>query len=463
MWLYVPTTSLPCVPALVGSSWESESPSPERAASLTSKGKPMQPRTLLRAWKTGTYIRRLSGLTLAPSILNHGAASFIASLRETLASQTAWPDEDLEPMTIDGLSTRLSASSIACGLIVSSGKTSRGMRTANSQPSSRHWKGWATALRQEYSVRRKSVQVTAESGFSSWPTARAEDSESSGMRHSRGVADTLTAVTQLWPTPMAGTPAQNGNNAAGNSDFSRKAMELASGLWPTPRTITGGAESAERKKDLGRLESGGSDLQAEALTWLTPTTSEGNGIRKPDGKRSVGLNTQAEKWPTPDAGLHGGSNRSASPGAAVRPNLSKASEQWPTPAARDHKGANGADHLENGTGRLHLDQLPNFVSHCLPPDHPTRSGPTSSDERRTLNPLFVEWLMGWPLNWTLADPRSTSEYPRPPSTSTALSDGALTGSGQQETGLSLWLLRMRGSLSTLLCELSETRSSGTLF
>lgn len=36
---------------------------------------------------------------------------------------------------------------------------------------------------------------------------------------------------------------------------------------------------------------------------------------------------------------------------------------WPTPATRDYKGANGPDHLENGTGRLHLDQLPNFVAH----------------------------------------------------------------------------------------------------
>ena len=47
-------------------------------------------------------------------------------------------------------------------------------------------------------------------------------------------------------------------------------------------------------------------------------------------------------------------------------------EKWPTPATRDHKGANGADHLENGTGRRHLDQLPNFVEHVW-------STPRSSD------------------------------------------------------------------------------------
>jgi hypothetical protein len=46
---------------------------------------------------------------------------------------------------------------------------------------------------------------------------------------------------------MAGTPAQNGNNAAGNNDSSRKTVALAgwptqanlSG-WPTPNTPSGG-------------------------------------------------------------------------------------------------------------------------------------------------------------------------------------------------------------------------------
>jgi len=41
-----------------------------------------------------------------------------------------------------------------------------------------------------------------------------------------------------WPTPMAGTPAQNGNNEAGNNDSSRKTVELAS--WPTPNCPNGG-------------------------------------------------------------------------------------------------------------------------------------------------------------------------------------------------------------------------------
>jgi hypothetical protein len=52
--------------------------------------------------------------------------------------------------------------------------------------------------------------------------------------------------------------------------------DKGSGGWPTPRTITGGAESAERKQQLGRSESGGGDLQAaaQAAGWGTLTSRD---------------------------------------------------------------------------------------------------------------------------------------------------------------------------------------------
>lgn len=58
-----------------------------------------------------------------------------------------------------------------------------------------------------------------------------------------------------------------------------------------------------------------------------------------------------------------------------------------------------------------------------PQDQATPDGPQSSPERRSLNPLFVEWLMGWPIGWTASEPA--------------------------ETAFSHWLLQMRGALLTL--------------
>jgi hypothetical protein len=130
---------------------------------------------------------------------------------------------------------------------------------------------------------------------------------------------------------------------------------------------------------------------------------------------------------------------------------------WPTPAARDWKGSNGPEHLQNGSGRLHMDQLPNFVEHLwptptslsygeshqpgnsksmnetmrlasfLPAPEASTSGEPSSPERRSLNPLFVEWLMGWPPKWVRV----------------------LTNSGCSATELSRFKQHMRSALLSL--------------
>jgi len=55
-------------------------------------------------------------------------------------------------------------------------------------------------------------------------------------------------------------------------------------------------------------------------------------------------------------------------------------------------------------------------------------GGISSTDRRSLNPLFVEWLMGWPPGWTLL---------------------AWTDFACSATELSLWKRRMRSALSQL--------------
>lgn len=89
-----------------------------------------------------------------------------------------------------------------------------------------------------------------------------------------------------WPTPMAGTPAQNGNNAAGNNDSSRKTVELVSG-WPTPKvTDTNGAGNSTNRQ-------GGMALHTAAQTsgWPTPRArddhTEGQGQHSPSLPRAV--------------------------------------------------------------------------------------------------------------------------------------------------------------------------------
>ena len=77
---------------------------------------------------------------------------------------------------------------------------------------------------------------------------------------------------------------------------------------------------------------------------------------------------------------------------SVRPTNGIGSGLWPTPAARDYKGANGFETTQRKIGegkRAQMGQLPNAVQQEL-----------GRSIGGTLNPMWVEWLMGWPLGWT---------------------------------------------------------------
>ena len=98
-------------------------------------------------------------------------------------------------------------------------------------------------------------------------------------------------------------------------------------------------------------------------------------------------------WPTPTAN-ESGRNRSASPGAQIRPSLGMmaAKDMWPMPGTRDRSR-----------------------------DAPNRKGPSlgvavrgRSTTTGQLNPTWVEWLMGFPPGWTdLEDSETLSSHKSP--------------------------------------------------
>jgi hypothetical protein len=144
-------------------------------------------------------------------------------------------------------------------------------------PQARDVKG-APASQETFDKNENARPLNEVARLTAWPTPRAEDAESAGMRHSRGVADTMTAVASLaaWPTPMAGTPPQNGNSGAGNTDSGRITVALAS--WPTPNTMEGGqsSRSGDRKGEpligglIRGLESNGCNAATARRGQLNP-------------------------------------------------------------------------------------------------------------------------------------------------------------------------------------------------
>lgn len=357
MWLYVPTTCSPSVPASAGSSsaLPSLSDCGERLheASATWRGKPQPPQVWSRRWKQGGFIRHLSGVTLPPSTLDHGVASFISSLRAIPAKTTASPESAPVPMESDFLPPRSSALPMSAGLILSSARTSRGMLPSSYAPSSRHWSDWATALRQEYSVRPKPATPCAASDCSSWPSAKVATGGYEVQRDGSTVL-TLQGAAVMWMAPRAG------ENEETAESFEARRMRM------TP---------AERMGVNGTLS-------IQVQQWSSPKASdpEKAGPNMRGSKGDVPLPGQAATWAGPAAQNHKGSSEGSSEGSITRAD-----------------GKSREDILSY--------QAEQFFHPPSSPDRPIAGGSTSSTDspssnqpsvKRKLNPIFVEALMRWP-------------------------------------------------------------------
>jgi len=154
--------------------------------------------------------------------------------------------------------------------------------------------------------------------------------------------------------------------------------------WPTPRTPTGGPESGERKKELGRTESGGGDLQAVALmaSWPTPRSEDGesSGMRHSRGVADT-LTAMAS---------------------------------WSTPSSRDWKDTPGMSKTginPDGSKRTRLDQLPRQAQLMVSGGGQVGS-PAETGKYGQLNPAHSRWLMGLPPEWCDCAVTAMASLPR---------------------------------------------------
>ncbi|MFM9829389.1 MAG: hypothetical protein ACKVOB_11695 [Sphingomonas sp.] len=207
-------------------------------------------------------------------------------------------------------------------------------------------------------------------------------------------------------------------------------LEEVAQHWATPRTITGGANSQREARGAG-----GPDLQEQVEHWSTPRASDGEkgGPNMAFGAGGTPLPTQAAHWPTPMAGSVGTDSYNAAGNSDFSRRVLELTENWPTPLT--------ADDGRKVTARSAQTQLC-IVAESWPephsrPDHPTPAGQKSSPQRRRLNPLFVEWLMGWPEGLSGFDTAATASCHSP-----ALSPGCGC--------MDCWLNRQRELLADLL-------------
>lgn len=385
MWLYIPpSTCSESAQASADLSWDSNSLTAISArlseASATWRGKQLAPQAWSRQWKRGGFIRRLSGATLEISTAQRSVDSWISSLREIRARETAWPESGSANSTTDGCSTAPSTSSTRRGLLVSSAKTCRGTRTDSLPLPSRHWSDWAAALRSEYSARPKLAIPCAGSDCSSWPSAKVS---SGGWERDRNgnVYPTLEGAAQDWRSP---------------SDVSKR----------------GGSQPPEKRAAGGHTI----NLEDQAEHWATPQardhfpahSEEYIAAKKAQGHGMRNLNDEAANWMSPKASdpEKAGPNMRGSKGDLPLP---AQAANWAGPAAQNHKGSSqGSITRQDGKSRADIlsYQAEQFFHPPSSPAHPTvAAGALCSTDtpntnqpsvKRKLNPIFVEALMRWP-------------------------------------------------------------------
>lgn len=248
LWLHIPSSVLSAVEA--ASTQEFTSHSAETLArSATWRTKPQQPQRWLQAWRRNSWMTRLSGLTLSPSMADRGADSWMASLAATRASHSASQDAAEEQMT---RATSGPTSPTSFGQLSLDGAFSRTSAVIcdwDSEKSPTSFEAWATALRRHCGERRKSALLTAESAssFSLWTTPTKGDGDGgqtqpSAARRQGGGDRSLRVDAAQWPTPRVGVHGQPGKHNGVADSLGEAAKQWAT---PTSRDWKDGSDPSD--------------------------------------------------------------------------------------------------------------------------------------------------------------------------------------------------------------------------
>ena len=203
----------------------------------------------------------------------------------------------------------------------------------------------------------------------------------------------------------------------------RPTSDNASGLWPTPAAQNPGWKNIPvvykdgnppthfhqrfYHAETGRLVERGLE---QAVQWPTPLAQEAkhgtvtdwelttDHVGTKESLRGKVAKAEQPQWRTPHANnWKNASTMEERTSGGHTVNLQDQVRQWPTPSARDWKDTPGmAQSATNADGshRDRTDQLPRKV-YANEPQGTTQGG--------SLNPTWVEWLMGYPSEWTVLE------------------------------------------------------------
>ena len=182
-------------------------------SSLMWRSKPSAVKTWQRRWKTSSWMPRLYGRILKPSLHMSFETKLAYLPVAILANHFPQPANEKEQMTPDTCGPTSKNTLEQFDLFGSSLKTSKDTSVLDSEKSLATWKASVIARRLEYSVRVKSALRIKEKESTSWATPRAADSaggprtlNEKGQRISvsdptKTYGANLSDQVRHWPTP----------------------------------------------------------------------------------------------------------------------------------------------------------------------------------------------------------------------------------------------------------------------
>jgi hypothetical protein len=414
MWLYIPSVFVPAAADLNSeSNWRFQA----LASSAGLNGKPSPARSWYHAWKRASWMQLLCGQMCEPSTASRGVEWWMSSLRGSRASRSARRVADAAQTIRDTCGRQFLESSLSLARLLSFLRTSpassqlplfstdapsattslrltqpRNLRRALasvgisvnivnaytgdfsenteypfSSLSSATWNDWVIGARRLSSLRRKWAQATRGSGysFSEWQTPnppRGRENDQATRGQSKGDKSSLKRESAQWKTPHGhGNRDKKGKvGGAGGGEFAKQANQ-----WGTPGVHSGPDASPNSQRE--------SDLREQVKMWPTMTAkdSDAAGARTNPGLLSL---TQVSRcFPL--------APQKSSDGPQCSNDGQNLHQLWSTVRAADAAGVYyQRDQHQRGKERLSL----------LGQAEGLRS-------KKRLNPLFVRWLMGWPL------------------------------------------------------------------
>lgn len=451
MWLHLPPSiTSPSSPASADSTSACGSPCLPPGVWVTSRGKPLQQASLRRGWKRVPWMRHLFGRTCAHSQAPsteavsawlsavspaktsvspdggpvstereaHSTSTSSASLARWDASTSSWRtcQASLFEASSNLFSGRLPKTGGMRNGFVSARPTwapPTGVNAGSASPA----EDWSTprvnaertgreSLTRKGHWSAPSLEQMAELSAGELPREYESEAELTPQAHR------IYEAGQLWRTPVA-----NDDNKTPEARLAMKArmggnrtaitsLQVQTQAWPTPHhNQTTGAGAQGRK--------GGLNLQTAASEWPTPQAHDAAGgspsrVRRYGTKHgAANLADDVTLWRTPAAG-HPEKGGAQSPERRLLGghtlDLQDQASFWQTPAVanttgghRNRSGARSGELLIKG-------QAQTVTSSHLDPPTPAPGTPSSEappTTPRRLNPLFVEWLMGFPSGWTI--------------------------------------------------------------